>query len=206
MTSIEQVPAAARRALRSGSRDRILDAAVRAFSAQGYEGTSMLRVADAAGLSQAGLLHHFPSKRALLLAVLQRRDDVDSATFGLPGAVEGLAALDAMADLMDHNATLRGIVQGFTALTGEAVAEHSPGREHFTARYARIRGELAAALRLGVERGEVRADADCDAIAAEVFALMDGLQVQWLHDPVAVDMPALFRAYVQRLKGHLAVG
>lgn len=199
MTTAAAPAATARRALRDRTRGRILDAAVVAFADQGYEGTSLARIAEQVGLSQPGLLHHFTSKRALLLAVLERRDAVDSDRFGLPGRVSGLAALDAMVDLMVHNATVPGLVQSFTVLTGESAAEHHPGREHFARRYGRIRSELSRALRAGVDRGEVRADTDCDAVAAEVFAVMDGLQVQWLHDSAAVDMVGLFRAYVARL-------
>lgn len=196
-------PAAARRAHRESAPARILDAADSAFAEQGYDGTSLARVAEAVGMSQAGLLHHFPTKRALLLAVLERRDAVDSDRTGLPGRVEGLAALDALVALMRHNAARRGLVQSFAVLSGESAAEHHAARGYFTRRYARLRRELGDALRAGVRSGQVRADADCTAIAAEVFAIMDGLQLQWLHDPDQVDMVALFERYVDRLRGEL---
>ena len=32
-----------------------------------------------------------------------------------------------------------------------------------------------------------------------LVAVMDGLQLQWLHDPGAVDMPAVFRHFVTLL-------
>ncbi len=175
-----------------------------AFAEQGYEGTSLATVADSIGLSQPGLLHHFPSKRALLLAVLQQRDDVDGERVGLSSQQSGLAALDGLVELMAYNAAQRGIVQSFSVLTGESAAEQHPGHEHFTRRYERIRAELAGALDRGVATGEIRADVDCRAIAVEVFAMMDGLQLQWLHDPATVDMVSTFRSYVDRLKHDLA--
>lgn len=196
-------PAARRRAGRTQARERILDAAVVAFAEQGYEGTSLARVAETVGLSQPGVLHHFPSKRALLLAVLQRRDDLDGERFAIDRS-HGLDALDRLVEIAAHNATIPGVVQSFIVLAGESAAEHHPGREHFTRRYTRIRAELAAALEHGVTSGEIKAGVDCPAVATEVFALMDGLQLQWLHDPEAVDMVALFRGYVERLKGDLA--
>ena len=197
-------PAEARRALRGGARARIIAAADRAFAATGYEGTSLARVAESVGLSPPGLLHHFPSKRALLMAVIEHRDAVDGARTGLSGQVEGLAALDALMELMEHNATVRGLVQSFTVLTGESAAEDHPARSYFTRRYARIRGELAGALLRGVERGEVREGVDALAVASEVFAVMDGLELQWLHAPDQVDMVRLFRAYLERLRADLA--
>jgi AcrR family transcriptional regulator len=48
----------------------ILDRAAALFARHGFEQTSLQAVADAVGLSKAGLLHHFPSKDALHAAVL----------------------------------------------------------------------------------------------------------------------------------------
>lgn len=59
-------------------RERILLAAVDLIARQGYAATSMAQVAEAAGVSPSGLVHHFGSKKALLGAVLEHRDAVDS--------------------------------------------------------------------------------------------------------------------------------
>ena len=48
----------------------ILDRAAALFARHGFEHTSLQAVADAVGLSKAGLLHHFRSKDALHAAVL----------------------------------------------------------------------------------------------------------------------------------------
>jgi AcrR family transcriptional regulator len=48
----------------------ILDRAAALFAQRGFEHTSVQAVADAVGLSKAGLLHHYPSKEALREAVL----------------------------------------------------------------------------------------------------------------------------------------
>jgi len=49
----------------------ILDAALAEFSTQGFGATSTERIAQRAGLSQAGLYAHFDSKDAIFLALLQ---------------------------------------------------------------------------------------------------------------------------------------
>ena len=46
----------------------ILDAAVRLFSESGYDGVSMRRIAEEAGVSKANIYHHFASKEALNFA------------------------------------------------------------------------------------------------------------------------------------------
>ena len=42
----------------------ILDAAVNLFSVHGYDGVSMRRIAEAAGVSKANIYHHFASTEA----------------------------------------------------------------------------------------------------------------------------------------------
>lgn len=54
----------------------IVDAAAAIFASHGYAGTSIQQIADAVGYSKTGLLHRFPSKQALLDAVIARVRDV----------------------------------------------------------------------------------------------------------------------------------
>lgn len=60
-------------------RAQILDAALNRFGRDGYRRTSLARVAEDAGITDAGLLHHFRDKQQLLLAVVeywfQRQDE-----------------------------------------------------------------------------------------------------------------------------------
>ncbi|MFS8096600.1 TetR/AcrR family transcriptional regulator [Lentzea alba] len=56
------------RQLRTGVDEQILDSAAALFARHGFEQTSLKALADAVGLSKAGLLHHFPSKEALFEA------------------------------------------------------------------------------------------------------------------------------------------
>lgn len=44
------------------TRDTALEVAARLFGTSGYRGTSLGEIAQQAGLSNAGLLHYFPSK------------------------------------------------------------------------------------------------------------------------------------------------
>ncbi|MFD7659993.1 TetR/AcrR family transcriptional regulator [Actinosynnema sp. NPDC059797] len=51
--------------------ERILDRAAGLFARHGFAHTSLKDLADAVGLSKAGLLHHFPSKEALFEAAME---------------------------------------------------------------------------------------------------------------------------------------
>jgi AcrR family transcriptional regulator len=52
-----------------GVRDRVLNAAVELFAAQGYDATSVAQVTERAQVARGGFYHHFPSKQDLLYAV-----------------------------------------------------------------------------------------------------------------------------------------
>ena len=52
---------------------------------RGYRGATLAAVADRVGLTQQGLMHHFPTKEALLVAVLAARDQWDMASAALHG-------------------------------------------------------------------------------------------------------------------------
>ncbi len=50
---------------------QILQRAARLIFEKGYEGTSMQDIADACGLTKAGLYHHVTTKEALLVAIME---------------------------------------------------------------------------------------------------------------------------------------
>eukprot|EP01133_Synstelium_polycarpum_P030136 gene30136-37210_t len=56
-----------------GMRSRILDVAADLFQRRGYHSTSVQDVVQAAGATGGALHHHFPTKKALGLAVIEER-------------------------------------------------------------------------------------------------------------------------------------
>jgi AcrR family transcriptional regulator len=187
------------------ARKRLLEAALRALATNGYQGSSLAGIAADAGMTTAGLLHHFPSKEQLLIAVLVERDRSDGARYHLRG-FQGLAALDRLVELVGYNAHVPGVVRAFTVLMGEATAGDHPARDWFEQRYPRRRDNIAAALRAGIDSEEIRPDIDCDDIAAQIIAMMDGLQVQWLLNPDQVDLAVVFAHYIDGVRDTISAG
>jgi AcrR family transcriptional regulator len=172
-------------------RAEIVLAALEVIAERGYRGASMAAVAERVGLTQQGLLHYFPTKDALLVAVLEERDRWDA----LPDSTLRLDLLDS---LVEYNAMRPGIVQTFSALLGESVTEGHPAREFFTQRYGRVRGAMAEVLR--AEYGDrLPSGLTPERAAPLLVAVMDGLQYQWLLDPGSVDMPGAFRDFLALL-------
>lgn len=179
------------RARTAGRRAEIVRAALEVIAERGYRGASMAAVAERVGLTQQGVLHYFPTKDALLLAVLKERDQWDA----VPGE---RWRLDLLGSLVEYNATRPGIVQTFSALLGESVTEGHPARDFFTGRYEEVRASMASVLR--AEFGDrLPGGLPPERVAPLLVAVMDGLQFQWLLDPGAVDMPGAFRDFVALL-------
>ncbi|MEU1006847.1 TetR/AcrR family transcriptional regulator [Streptomyces sp. NPDC088810] len=172
-------------------RAEIVGAALEVIAERGYRGASLAAVAERVGLTQQGLLHYFPTKDALLVAVLRERDRWDAVP-------DSQWRMDLLASLVEYNAMRPGIIQTFSALLGESVTEEHPARDYFTERYARVRATMASVLR--TEYGDRLPNGlTPERTAPLLVAVMDGLQYQWLLDPGSVDMPGAFRDFLRLL-------
>ncbi|MFE9673126.1 TetR/AcrR family transcriptional regulator [Streptomyces sp. NPDC006259] len=172
-------------------RAEIVRAALEVIAERGYRGASLAAVAERVGLTQQGLLHHFPTKDALLVAVLEERDQWDA----MPRT---RWRIDLLCALVEYNVTRPGIIQTFSALLGESVTEGHPAREYFTDRYRQVRAGIAAVLR--AEYGDRLPNGlTPERTAPLLVAVMDGLQYQWLLDPESLDMPGAFRDFLRLL-------
>ena len=171
-------------------RDVIILTALEYFAQHGYHGASMREIARQVGLSQAGLLHHFPTKADLLMAVLESRDTLSgiAARTAVEQAQDPLAGMTAV---ILANTTQRRLVQMFLVVSAEATDEHHPAHGYFRRRSQAVIGLMRAGLEQALERGLVRAELDLDLAARQCQALMYGLQAQWLFDP-STDMVATF--------------
>ncbi len=70
---VETTTTAAPRRDGAGTRREALRVAMRLFTEQGYEATSLRQIADALGINKASLYYHFPNKEALLRSVFEQR-------------------------------------------------------------------------------------------------------------------------------------
>jgi AcrR family transcriptional regulator len=165
------------------------------FGTLGYRAATMLQIAAACGISRTGLLHHFPTKENLLEAVLSRRDETSATEVPSPAGTvdDDRAALARMVLVMRHNAESPTIVNLFSVLSAEAGDPEHPAHAYFAERYARLRADLEGSLHRLQARGALVAGTDPRALAIELIALMDGLQVQWVLAPDQVDMAAVLQ-------------
>jgi AcrR family transcriptional regulator len=166
----------------------ILDAATEIFGAKGFTGGTLQEIADQVGMTHAGILHHFGSKDALLLQVLQHRDETDVADLEEQHIPDGMDLFRHLVRTAFANAERPGIVQAYAVLSAESVTDGHPGREFFQKRYQTLRGEVAAAFALVCAERGIREPETVAYASTAILAVMDGLQVQWLLDPTALDL------------------
>ena len=179
-------------------RQQIVDAATEVFSSVGYRKGSLRDVADKVGLSQAGVLHHFPSKEHLLEAVLSWRDGQTARLMGDP-LPEGVDFLRGLVRAAEYNATTPALVELHVIVSAEGTSAGHPLRGYFTSRYATVLGHTRQAFERAAELEQLRPGTDCASAARTLIALMDGLQVQWLLTPDRIDMAGDLRRYLQPL-------
>lgn len=169
-------------------RTEILKAAADIFGSKGYANGTLAEIADQVNMTHAGVLHHFGSKDQLLLEVLQYRDTSDVEDLDDKHIPDGIELFRHLVRTAFANAQRAGIVQAYVVLSSESVTDGHPAREFFEARYRTLQGEVIHAFEaVCAERGITAPDTIRHA-AVGILAVMDGLQVQWLLTPDAVDL------------------
>jgi AcrR family transcriptional regulator len=160
-------------------REEILTAALDVIARNGYQHTSVRDLAQAVGLSQAGLLHYFSSKEELFAEILRKRDEVDRDR--MPHGEGTMVA--GLVEVVRHNADVPGLVQLYAQLSTEATHPEHAAHDFFVERYASLRSSLASDLRAAQDRGELSSSLDATTVATILLAAADGLQTQWMLDP-----------------------
>ncbi|MBX5223026.1 TetR/AcrR family transcriptional regulator [Rhizobium sp. NLR8a] len=195
-----------RRRSRKGEERRaeILAAAMRRFAEDGYQNAAIGDIARDVGLSLPGLLHHFPTKVELLLAILAKRD-LDSANFIGHFRSDVSALLKGMVEIFRRNTEMIEVVRAFAILNAESLMKDHPAKAWFLDRTAEMQKDIAATFERAIADGSIDKGIDSKAMAAELIAVMDGLQMLWLRDPDRFDMVGGLEAYVGRLLASLGL-
>lgn len=167
-------------------RAQIIQAATGLIAARGFNTLTLSRLAAEAGLTRAGIEHHFASKEEVLIAVLRHRDQLDSEAVTDPIGPpphDFDTTRSLLAALMRRNAGQREIVRLYTILGAEALDPTHPAHDYFVERFAAVRELLTTSARGWAD--------DPDLFAIETLGRMDGLQLQWLRDP-SLDLEQLW--------------
>ena len=154
----------------------ILDTATRLFLQKGYDETTLQDIIDATKLSKGAIYHHFASKEAILIAVVDRMGDFNSAVLAEIRDRKGLTGAEKLREMFRTSITLS--FQGKILHMLPFLIEHPT---FMALQMQSILGEAAPdyilpILKEGIADGSIRAD--YPEQLAEVLLLMTDL---WLH-------------------------
>jgi AcrR family transcriptional regulator len=180
-------------------RQRILAVALRLLMRNGGRGTTLGQIAQEAGVSPAGLLHHFESKEQLLNAVLDARDADDEANADRSGDI-----LEELEKVTERFRRAPGLIGMFTVLLTENLDPEAPLHGRFLRRYRAAVETVAEGIRRGQRAGRYRADVDPVVKGTEIVAFLYGMETSWLLDP-SVPLTEVFREYTGSLERQLMV-
>jgi AcrR family transcriptional regulator len=178
----------------------IIETAAERFAGRGYYRTPMAEIAADVGLTDGGLLYHFPSKKHLLLAVAEHRFSTSARWWTeLEPAAHLDTVLAEMVRATERHLAEPGLIELFVLTSAEAADASSPAHPVFAERYRLAIEGLAEIFTHCALRGELVPGTDCVALARECIAVSDGLQLHWVLTDGAVDLVAGIRAHAQRI-------
>lgn len=174
-------------------KQRILQVAERILARHGWRNTSLAQIAKAAGVTPAGLLHHFESKEQLLNAVLDARDADDDIHADRSGDL--VTEICRVAERFDRAPELVGT---FTVLLIENIAPDAPLHDRLLSRQREAVRIVANLIESGQRAGHYRTDFDTATKAIEILAFINGMETAWLLDP-SIPLAEVFKGYGEAL-------
>ncbi|MGK9235695.1 TetR/AcrR family transcriptional regulator [Inquilinus limosus] len=188
-----------------GMRRRLLDVAAEAFQSRGFQATGMHELMREAGVTGGALYHHFPTKKALGLAVIHDRvaREVEETWIepvrAAPDALQGIAGVF---ERIAAGLRQRGAVAGcpLNNLALELSLADPEFRAATQAVFEAWRTAIAERLRVDQAAGRVAAT-DADDLAAFVVAAYSGAMAQAKAQQDAAPLEACARQLMRCLEG-----
>ena len=174
-------------------KQRILEVAERLLARYGWRNTSLAQIAREAGVSAAGLLHHFESKEQLLNAVLDARDADDDTHADRSGDL-----VTEIARVAERFRRAPELVGTFTVLLIENIAPDAPLHDRLLTRQREGVKIVAELITRGQSAGRYRQDIDPATKAIEILAFVNGMETAWLLDP-SIPLTEVFKQYGETL-------
>jgi AcrR family transcriptional regulator len=202
---VDSAPARPRtRRPRDARIEEIVATAARLYAVRGFRNTSIVAVAKEVGMTDAGILHHFPTKHDLLFAVLDWDTQNQADMFRRLLQAGGIAALRKIADwgtVMEADPELLGLN---ITLSAEALEPDARLHDYFVARYRVVRRWFVRAVEQAIADGDITPGTEPEAEALALIALLDGLRLHWFFTDRSRPLAELVRTSVDAHLDRLA--
>jgi len=167
----------------------IKKAAIQAFCLSGYDATSVAEICSQAGVSKGAFYHHFHSKQALFLAIM---DDwlADIETMLFKGLDDGNTVPEQIRNMGNTIGVVflaaKGQLPMYLEFLVQASREESVWRA-VIAPYRTFQHRFSEMIEKGKNEGTIASHADAEAVAQALTSLAVGIMLQGVVDPKAAD-------------------
>ena len=181
-------------------KEGLLQTAIECFARYGFAGTSIDRIARAAGVTKGALYYHFRDKEELRFAAVKERIQAFEASVSAQVEPSGdpAAALRQVAHLCAQNARGNNLRQFILTMMVEAIDTNDELSQEFEAMLRRFRSFLKYLIRTGQEDGSFRPDRDAKAAADLMVGSILGAEVQFYQDREAFDLDRALETLVDQ--------
>jgi len=173
----------------SNNRQRIIDAATALVMEQGVKGTSLADIARAAEISKGTLFYYFAAKDDLIYELTEQHfDRITRASLKRAAQMGSTSLQDILQESLLNilQAEDRGKLNLY--LLQEAVIENPALKKRFASKYQ----EFQKLMKEFLDVVAPHLDADKAQVLSRVFvAVLDGLIIQWLLEPEAIDVKSV---------------
>jgi TetR/AcrR family transcriptional regulator, fatty acid metabolism regulator protein len=163
-----------------GKRERILDAAVKVFAAEGFYNARVSQIAEAAGVADGTIYLYFKSKDDLLINLFEDRMEQVNANLREAIATESTAVarlkriVKLHLEMVEHNRDMAEVISVELRQSSKFIREYS------NPKFAEFLRTIAGAVVEGQRSGELRASIDPYVFARALFGALDEIALAWL--------------------------
>jgi TetR/AcrR family transcriptional regulator, transcriptional repressor for nem operon len=160
------------------TREYIIEQAAGLFNQKGFAGASMSDIMHATGLQKGGIYRHFGSKEELAAEAFEHAARRMAARFteAVQGSRDARDRLRAIIDVYVRVPLDPPVPGGCPVLSAAADSDYgdSPLRERVQQALDGLRALVRQVVARGIERGEIRAEADPEQVATVFTATLEG--------------------------------
>ena len=180
---------------------QIMKSAVAEFSRSGYDATSVSHICLKAGVSKGAFYHHFPSKQALFLAIMQDwMRGIDTRLFSKRTAEKTVP--QTIQDMGSTLGIIFKVASGQLPMFMEFMIQASRDKAVWSAviaPYRQYQQVFAGLINKGKEEGSFRADAEAEETAWVLMSMAVGILLQGVVDPGAANWDSVTKKGVQTM-------
>ena len=163
-----------------GKRERILDAAIKVFAAEGFYNAKVSQIAHQAGVADGTIYLYFKSKVDLLINLFE--DRMERVNANLREAIDTESTAEARLkrivklhlELVEQNRDMAEVISVELRQSSKFIREYS------NPKFAEFLRTIAGAVVEGQRTGELRTGIDPYVFARALFGALDEIALAWL--------------------------